>query len=142
MAISRLGFNIPSNILDRQRSGQLFFDVLILFCGEDLFSHLELSHGRLPNIWLTGVHSDPSGTIRTPAYGLLKKAASPGKQFLVAPAPISSQFHYPRPPSPTLACSHARPKPPYYAGQYFDETKYQWLNLYLLMNLTKAANAS
>ena len=31
MAISRLGFNIPSNIQDRQRSGQLFFDVLILF---------------------------------------------------------------------------------------------------------------
>ena len=50
MAISRLGFNIPSNIQDRQRSGQIFFDVLILFCREDLFSHLELSHGRLSNI--------------------------------------------------------------------------------------------
>ena len=49
MAISRLGFN-TSNIQDRQRSGQLFFDVLILFCREDLFSHLELSHGRLSNI--------------------------------------------------------------------------------------------
>ena len=44
MAISRLGFNITSNIQDRQRSGQLFFDVLILFCREDFVQSL----GTLP----------------------------------------------------------------------------------------------
>ena len=46
---------------------------------------LELSHGRLPNIWLTGRHSDPIGMIHTQAYGLLKKAASvhAGDRFLI-----------------------------------------------------------
>ena len=63
----------PSNILDRQRSGQLFFDILILFCGDDLFSR-ELSPEGLPNIWLTGEHSEPIGTIRALAYGKTQKS--------------------------------------------------------------------
>ena len=47
----RLQYNFSvfaSNIRDRRRSGQLFFDILILFCRDDLFSPSKLSHGRLP----------------------------------------------------------------------------------------------
>ena len=63
-----------------------------------LFSHLELSHGRLPNIWSTSEHSDPIGMICMQAYRLLKKAARPCRRFLVAPTSISSWFLCPRPP--------------------------------------------
>ena len=77
-SLFRLQYNCPvflSNIQDRQRSGQRFFDILILFVEEDLFSHLELSHGRLPNIWLTGEHSDPIATIRTQLFYILSGSA-------------------------------------------------------------------
>ena len=97
----RLPYNcpvFPFNIQDWQCSGQRFFDILILFCGEDLFSHLELSHGRLPNIWLTGEHSDPIGMIHMQAYRLLKKATCPCRRCFVVPAPISSQFLCLHPP--------------------------------------------
>ena len=67
-----------------------------------LFSQLEFSLRRLPSIWLTGEHSDPNGTIHTQAFGLLKKATCPCRQFLVAPIPISSLFLYPC--TPLLRC--------------------------------------
>ena len=74
----RLQYNclvFSSNIQDWQRSCQRFFDILIWFCGEDLLC--QFSHGRLPSIWLVGQHSDLNGTIRTQAFGLLKKATRP-----------------------------------------------------------------
>ena len=67
-----------------------------------LFSQLELSHRRLPNIWLAGERSDPNGTINTQAFGELKKATRPGRRFLIAPAPISSLFLFPC--MPLLRC--------------------------------------
>ena len=67
-----------------------------------LFSQLELSHRRLPNIWLAGERSDPNGTIHTQAFGELKKAICPGKRFLITPAPISSLFLSPN--TPLLLC--------------------------------------
>ena len=39
-----------------------------------------------------GEHSDPIGTFRTQAYGLLKKGPRPWKLFLVAPASIPCGF--------------------------------------------------
>ena len=84
----RLQYNypvVPSNIQDWQRSCQHFFDMLILFCGEDYcsVSWNVLSHRRLPNIWLAGECSDPNGTIHTQAFGVLKKATRPGRRFLI-----------------------------------------------------------
>ena len=65
-------------------------------------SQLELSHKRLPNNWLASEHSDPNGTIRTQAFGLLKKATRPCRRFLIAPAPISLLFLCPH--TPLLRC--------------------------------------
>ena len=124
----RLQYNcpvFPSNNQDRQRSGQRFFGILILFCGDDLLCHLELSHGRLANIWLTGEHSDPIGTFRTQAYGLLKKGPRPWKRFLVAPASIALRFLCTRPP---LLLKRAQPKPPCDAGYGLGgEGKSKWV---------------
>ena len=55
-----------------------------VFPNDAEWCHLELSYGRLPSIWLRGVYFDPIGTIRTPAYRLLKKPASLSGGFLVA----------------------------------------------------------
>ena len=57
------------------------------------------SMGDYQNIWLTGEHSEPIGTIRTLAYGPTQKSP-PSVQavFQVAPAPIPSRFLCPRPP--------------------------------------------
>ena len=102
----RLQYNcpvFPSNIQDWQRSCQHFFDILIFFLWRRLlFSQLELSHRRLPNIWLAGECSVPNGTIHTQAFGVLKKATRPGRRFLIAPAPISSLFLCPC--TPFLLC--------------------------------------
>ena len=69
----RLQYNFsvfPSNIQDRRRSGQRFFDILILFCGDDLFSPSKLSHGRLPKYLIDGQtfwtnRNDPYAGLRT-----------------------------------------------------------------------------
>ena len=55
--------------------------------------------GDYQNIWLTGEHSEPIGTIRTLACGPTQKSP-PSVQavFQVASAPISSRFLWPRPP--------------------------------------------
>ena len=53
----RLQYNcpvFPSNIQDRRRSGQRFFDILILFYGDDLFSPSKLSNERLPKYLIDG----------------------------------------------------------------------------------------
>ena len=79
----RLQYNcpvFPSKIQDRRRSGQRFFDILILFCGDDLFSPSKLSHGRLPK------------------YLIDKRTFRTNFQVAPAPAPISSRFLCPRPP--------------------------------------------
>ena len=60
----------PSNIQDWRRSGQRFFDILILFCGDDLFSPSKLSHGRLPKYLIDGRtfwtnRNDPYAGVRT-----------------------------------------------------------------------------
>ena len=55
--------------------------------------------GDYRNIWLTGEHSQPIGTIRTLAYGPTQKSP-PSVQavFQVTSAPISSRFLCPRQP--------------------------------------------
>ena len=119
MAISCSGFNTTALFFHRifkidnalVNASLIFF---ILFCGEDLFS--QFSHGRLPNIWLVGEHSDPNGTMCMQAFGPLKKATRPCRQFLIAPAPISSLFLCPHMPLFTL---HAQPKPWCHAGSIF-----------------------
>ena len=98
----RLQYNcpvFPSNIQDRRRSGQRFFDILI-FIAEMIFSVSRNSPmGDYQNILLTGEHSEPVGKIRTPAYGPTQKSfPSVQAVFRVAPAPISSRFLCPRPP--------------------------------------------
>ena len=74
----RLQYNcpvFPSNIQDRRRSGQRFFDILILFCRDDLFSPSKLSHGRLPKYFIDGrTYSEPIRMIRTLAYRLTQKS--------------------------------------------------------------------
>ena len=98
----RLQYNcpvFPSNIQDRRRSGQRFFDILILFCRDDLFSPSKLSHGRLPKYFIDGrTYSEPIRTIHTLAYRLTQKSP-PSEQavFQVAPAPISLRLLCPRP---------------------------------------------
>ena len=65
----------PSNIQDRRPSGQRFFDILILFCRDDLFSPSKLSHGRLPKYFIDGrTYSEPIRMIRTLAYRLTQKS--------------------------------------------------------------------
>ena len=86
------------------------------------FSHLELSHRRLPNIWLRDQHSDPIGTISTQAYGLLKKATCPSRRFLVAPAPNSLRFLCPR--LPLLLCV---PNQNHHATQATKEAIGEWV---------------
>ena len=60
MAISCLGFIqyndpvLPWNIQDQRRSSHRFFDILILFCGDDLSRPLKLTHGRLPKYLIDG----------------------------------------------------------------------------------------
>ena len=69
----RLQYNcpvLPSNIQDRRHSGQRFFNILILFCGDDLFSPSKLSHGRLPKYLIDRRtfrtnRSDPYAGVRT-----------------------------------------------------------------------------
>ena len=98
----RLQYNcpvFPSNIQDRRRSGQRFFDILI-FIAEMIFSVSRNSPmGDYQNILLTGEHPEPIGTIRMLAYGPTQKSP-PFVQavFQVAPAQISSRLLYPRPP--------------------------------------------
>ena len=98
----RLQYNcpvFPSNIQDRRRSGQRFFDILILFCRDDLFSPSKLSHGRLPKYFNDErTYCEPIRMIRMLAYGPTQKSP-PSMQavFQVAPAPISSRFLCPRP---------------------------------------------
>ena len=74
----RLQYNcpvFPSNIQDRRRSGQRFFDILILFCRDDLFSPSKLSHGRLPKYFIDGrTYSEPIRMIRMLAYRLTQKS--------------------------------------------------------------------
>ena len=95
MAISCLGFKVlqdncpvfPSNIHDRRRSGQRFFDILILFCGDDLFSPSKLSHGRLPKCFIDRRtfrtnRNDPYAGVRTDS----KKTPSVQAVFQVASA--------------------------------------------------------
>ena len=72
-----------------------------------------------------GEHSDPIGTIRTQAYGQLKKGPRPWKRFLVAPASIALRFLCPR---PLLLLKRAQPKPPRYAGYGLGgERKSEWV---------------
>ena len=81
----RLQYNcpvFPSNIQDRRRSGQRFFDILILFCGDDLFSPSKLSHGRLPKYLIDRRtfrtnRNDPYGGVRTDS----KKPPRPCRRF-------------------------------------------------------------
>ena len=76
----RLQYNcpvFPSNIQDRRRSGQRFFDILILFCGDDLFSPSKLSHGRLPK-YLIDKRTFRTNRNRTDR---LKKATRPCRRF-------------------------------------------------------------
>ena len=60
MAISCLGFIqyndpvLPWNIQDQRRSSHRFFDILILFCGDDLSRPSKLTHGRLPKYLIDG----------------------------------------------------------------------------------------
>ena len=73
--------------------------MLILFCGEDYGSvswnppigDYQIFDWRVE-------HSDPNGTIRTQAFGPLKKATRPCRRFLIAPAPISLLFLCPHTP--------------------------------------------
>ena len=98
----RLQYNcpvFPSNIQDRRCSGQRFFDILILFCGDDLFSPSKLSHGRLPKYLIERRtfrtnRNDPYACVRTDS----KKTPSVQAVFQVAPTPISSRFLCPSPP--------------------------------------------
>ena len=72
-----------------------------------------------------GEHSDPIGTFRTQAYGLLKKGPRPWKRFLVAPASIALRFLCTRPP---LLLKRAQPKPPCDAGYGLGgEGKSKWV---------------
>ena len=76
-------------------------------------SHLELSHQRLPNIWLRGEHSDPIGTICTQAYVLLKKK-HPSKQAVSRcsrPNLLAVSL-----PLPAFITLRAQPNPPCYTS--------------------------
>ena len=77
--ISPLKKTEASNIQERRRSGQRFFDILILFCGEDWFSPSKLSHGRLPKylidrrtFWTN--RNDPYAGVRTDSKKLPVRA--------------------------------------------------------------------
>ena len=81
----RLQYNcavFPSNIQDRRCSGQRFFDILILFCGDALFSPSKFSKGRLPKYLIGGWtfwtnRNDPYAGVRTNS----KKPPCPCRQF-------------------------------------------------------------
>ena len=87
MAISCSGFNtiaLFSRRIIKIKNALVNASLVFWFCFAEMICSgtWQLSHGRLPNIWLTGEHSDPIGTIRTQAYGLLKKGPRPCKRFL------------------------------------------------------------
>ena len=91
----RLQYNspvFPSNIQDRRRSGQRFFDILILFCGDDLFSPSKLSHGRLPKYLID------RRTFRTNRNDPYAGVRTDSKKPPVRAGPISSRFLCPRLP--------------------------------------------
>ena len=91
----RLQYNcpvFPSNIQDRRRSGQRFFDILILFCGDDLFSFSKLSHGRLPKYLVE------RRTFRTNRKDPYAGVRTDSKKPPVRAGPISSRFLCPRLP--------------------------------------------
>ena len=103
MTISCSGFNTIASCFPVKYSRSSTFGSIILWYFDFVlqgrfFSHLELSHRRLPNIWLRGEwsvhrHTDYSKRPRT----------CPSRQFLVAPAPISLQFLCPH--LPLLLCA-------------------------------------
>ena len=91
----RLQYNcpvFPSNIQDRRRSSQRFFDILILFCGDDLFSPSKLSHGRLPKYLID------RRTFRTNRNDPYAGVRTDSKKPPVRAGPISSRFLCPRLP--------------------------------------------
>ena len=104
----------PSNIQDWRRSGQRFFDILILFCGDDLFSLSKLSHGRLPKYLIDG---------RTPWTNRNDPYAGVGTDSKKPPVLAGGFSSCSRPnvlavslPSPAFNTWRAQPKPPSYAG--------------------------
>ena len=104
MAISCLGFNTIAlfslqifKIDDAPVNASLIF----WFCFAEMICSVPRNSpmGDYQNIWLTGEHSEPIGTIRTLACGpTLKSPPSVQAVFQVASAPISSRFLCPRPP--------------------------------------------
>ena len=78
--------------------------MLILFCGEDygLVSWNSPIGDYQIFDWRVNILIQMHGTIRTQAFGLLKKATRPCRQFLIAPAPISLLFLCPH--TPLLRC--------------------------------------
>ena len=104
MAISCLGFNTMTlfsrrifKINDVPVNASLIF--WFYFVGMICPVPRNSPMGDNQNIWLTGEHSEPIGTIRTLAYGPTQKSPLAVQAvFQVAPAPISSRFLCPRPP--------------------------------------------
>ena len=104
MAISCLGFNtiaLFSRQIFKIDDAPVNASLIFWFCFAEMICSVPRNSpmGDYQNIWLTGEHSEPIGTIRTLAYGPTQKSP-PSVQavFQVAPAPISSRFLCPRPP--------------------------------------------
>ena len=104
MAISCLGFNtiaLFSRQIFKIDDAPVNASLIFWFCFAEMICSVPRNSpmGDYQNIWLTGEHSEPIGTIRTLAYGPTQKSP-PSVQavFQVAPAPISSRFLCPRSP--------------------------------------------
>ena len=104
MAISCLGFNtiaLFSRQIFKIDDAPVNASLLFWFCFAEMICSVPWKSpmGDYQNIWLTGEHSEPIGTIRTLAYGPTQKSP-PSVQavFQVVSAPVSSQFLCPRPP--------------------------------------------
>ena len=104
MAISCLGFNtiaLFSRQIFKIDDAPVNASLIFWFCFAEMICSVPRNSpmGDYQNIWLTGEHSEPIGTIRTLACGSTQKSP-PSVQavFQVASAPISSRFLCPRPP--------------------------------------------
>ena len=104
MAISCLGFNtiaLFSRQIFKIDNAPVNASLIFCFCFAEMSCSVPRNSpmGDYQNIWLTGEHSEPIGTIRTLACGPTQKSP-PSVQavFQVASAPISSRFLCPRPP--------------------------------------------
>ena len=104
MAISCLGFNtiaLFSRQIFKIDDAPVNASLIFWFCFAEMICSVPRNSpmGDYQNIWLTGEHSEPIGTIRTLACGPTQKSP-PSVQavFQVASAPISSRFLCPRPP--------------------------------------------